>query len=123
MRQNSRLIYGIFISIGITLLLLASILRSQNLSLPSDITLNVGMVVLSLALIDFLWKIVGGDPLSQEISQLKKMNILNQDAASTGLMRVLAKADNAEREMLTNLYKNSRQLIDISGWTLKGSLP
>lgn len=119
MRRNTGLVYGIFISVGVIFLLLASLLSSQGFALPSDISLNIGMIVLSLALIDFLWKIVGGDPLSEEISQLRSLNTLSQAAAKTGLAGVIGKSENTEREYIFNLYNNAQRSVDISGWTLK----
>jgi len=117
MRRSNRLLYGFFISLGAALLLCSYILNSK-FPLFADVIKDFGVVVISLVLIHLLWNIVGGDPLSEEISQLKKLNLLNQDSDISGLTRLHVKATDITHDKWLKLIQNSRVQIDICANTL-----
>lgn len=97
MRQNHKLIYGFFVVLGVALLLVSYIAHNVlNLPLLGATLNNLGTVVVSLALVDVLWGIVGGEPLAEQIVELKKFNTLYTQAERSGLINLYPDASNSD---------------------------
>jgi hypothetical protein len=118
MRQRS-IIYALFLAIGIILLLSSYIAKASGNLLVGDTSKDLGVVIISLVLVDLLWKLVGGDPLSKEIAELKKYNNLHAVALEGGLEGLILKANDAKTEVdWLEMIKKSQEHIDICGHTL-----
>lgn len=123
MQLNRRLVYILFASLSLALFLAAAIIKFHYPNDPSgelisDILKDVGIVVGAVALINILWNIFGGEPLTEQIDQLKQLNILMRDADNSGLAGVFARAADVKSDQWLSLIQNSKSHIDISGHTL-----
>jgi hypothetical protein len=61
----------VFLSIGGILIISSVLFQSINLLIQS-ILFQLGIVVISIVVINYLWKIAGGEPLSSEIKSLNE---------------------------------------------------
>jgi hypothetical protein len=87
----NKLVYLVFILTSCLLFTFAALYKAaSHESIVPDIFKDVGIVVLSLALVNIIWNVVGGEPLANEIEQLKAMNMVSKDASVTGLTHIYA---------------------------------
>jgi hypothetical protein len=85
----------------------------------SDLAKDMGVVIASVALLDLLWGLVGGEPLSREIQELRSLTILTRQANASGLTGVAVRTSKLEEEQraIQDFIKTS-SIIDMSGFTL-----
>jgi hypothetical protein len=83
-----------------------------------DILLAIGVAVLTVSLVDFLWSKAGGDPLSTEIRKLSQINDLISDSYRTGILRVHAKVQTSPNKNWKALIDASQNEIDLTGYQL-----
>lgn len=117
--------YIFFVSVGIILLLVAIILGYQGASLWSDLLLNLGVSVTAVTVIEFMWKRVGGDPISKAIALLRTATSLLRDLEGTGIEGIYPKRDKVDLEKWINNYMKSAKEVDLMSnnlyrdWTSK----
>jgi hypothetical protein len=103
--------------------------RAEQHMLWIDLIKDFGVVIAALAVTDFVWKLVGGDPISVEIEQLqqtlseqvqilKRANELTKQAEDMGLCGVQANRSPDPATWL-QLIGNARVSIDLCDLTLK----
>lgn len=119
-----------FVVLGLIPLFLAYQLDSTHLVV--ELLRDFGVVIASLALVDFLWQLVaGGDPLSTEIhelrdalstelAELRNLNVVMKQAHESGVADLASRrgALTEESRSLSNRIRDCNQAIDISGYTL-----
>lgn len=118
MREKRFFAYSFFILLGIVSLLIAFIAKSQKFDLTGDIAKDLGIIFISIALINWLWKIAGGNPLSDQISTLKTLNAIYQDAQNSGITNIYVKASEIESYTWMKLINSSKKQIDLASHTL-----
>jgi hypothetical protein len=87
---------------------------------------NVGLIALTVVIVDFLWGLVGGDPVSDSIVQLQhtlaelrtSVRLLD-DSHRTGLQRIFAAsgAAGSAQDWMDRL-KAASNLVDLMGYSL-----
>src|SRR5579864_4353299 len=94
----------------------------------AEITKDIAVVIFSLALVDFLWRRFGGDPLDLQIQEVRahldqtltvmtKSQILLAEADSQGLVQI----GNGYRELgiaLLDWLSSAERTIEMCGYTL-----
>jgi hypothetical protein len=123
----------VFLLAGVAFLLAASVVdyafisESANGTLThgeklahesKDILLAIGVAVLTVSLVDFLWSKVGGDPLSTEIRKLSQINDLISDSYKTGIVRVHTNVQASPNKNWKALIEASQKEIDLTGYQL-----
>lgn len=117
---NKTTIYIALVFVSLFLFLISYVLSVNfNQERAGNIIQDIAMITVSIVLIDLIWGIAGGDPLSKEISDLKNMHVLYQDGRTTGLTRVLSQVSKVNHDDIDELYSKTENTIDVSGWTLK----
>jgi len=87
---------------------------------------NVALIALTIVIVDFLWSIVGGEPVNEAVGELRKTLVdfrksvrLLDESHKTGLMRIVSTSSNADASgAWMNRIKNAKQSIDLMGYTL-----
>ena len=86
MRKRKFLTYALFVAIAMILVLSAYIIKKLlSADFTSEILLQIGLVIGTIVLVDWLWGLVGGEPLAAQIDELKSLYELQRDADRTGL--------------------------------------
>jgi hypothetical protein len=87
---------------------------------------NVALIVVTIVIVDFLWQIVGGEPVGQAIealgstlTELRGAVDLLEDSHRTGLQRLhgVAGAAGSQREWMERL-ESATSAVDLMGYTL-----
>lgn len=114
----------VFWSLGIILVLLSVILRLVGASIAfwqfwADLSLNVGVSVLAVSIVDFLWRRLGGDPIMAAIHRLHTVTALLRDLEESGIERIYVSRDQfqGKKELLDHM-RAGRQ-VDLVGITLQ----
>jgi hypothetical protein len=118
LKRKKKLVYLLFLFIGILLILISIIVKDKFNIVIYDTINQLGVVVLSITIIWFLWETFGGEPLSEQITDLKNLNKLYLDSEKSGLQRVYLKSPNLDSIPWNDLIKESQKYIDLSGHTL-----
>lgn len=125
MHKRKAFTYALFAAIAVALVFSSYFVRnvlkaaghSDLADFIADILIQVGLVVGAIALVDWLWGLVGGEPLAAQIESLKKLYELQKDAEHTGITRVYAQAHEISISHWTELIKESKSRIDIASET------
>lgn len=75
--------------------ILTNLIEGKTWSILSDISLNVGITVVAVSIIDWIWRRVGGDPLTNAIHELRSATALLADLRDTGLKRLFISREHA----------------------------
>ena len=119
MHRINKLVYGLFVSIGIALILAAYIMYGAFRSrLPGDLALNLGVVALATTMIHLLWQYAGGDPIESHLVELKSLTRFTAHASEIGLVDVRAQGSEVSTAEWLALVRSSRYAIDLSSHTL-----
>lgn len=119
MYRLNKLVYGLFISIGIALLLAAYILYGLFASrLPGDVAMSLGVVALATTMINLLWRYSGGEPIEAHLIELKSLAGFSALASKLGLSDIRAQATDVSTAEWLALVRSSRNAIDISSHTM-----
>jgi hypothetical protein len=121
---------AIFLLIGALLLLTAFLLQRDGFF--SSILSNVAIVVLTVVILNFLWNLLGGEPIANSLEQLtgslqhsfqrvddklqQSFQII-QDSHLTGLVAISTNGTLTRTQWLERL-RNAQQCIDLMGYTL-----
>jgi hypothetical protein len=103
--------------------------EASGVFLIREILKDVGVVVFSLAAVDFLWQRFGGDPvqgsLSEILNQVKNQTreaitvlALTREAYTNGVIRISRGAGEITENEVLELICNASRLIDMCGYTL-----
>jgi|GEM_PF-3054572 len=80
---------------------------------------QVAFVVLTVVILNFLWELMGGEPISKTLDDLRKSTLLIQDSQETGVRRVLAESSSfATPDKWMERLKSAEEAIDLMGYTL-----
>lgn len=112
--------YIVFTLVGGILLLLSKII--QNYPLWSSLLFNLGIVVLAVVVVEFLWKFVGGDPLLEAIKLLQTSTSLLRDLEGSGIERIYPTRKEWEPNLNNFLqYLTSAKEVDMMGNVLRNN--
>jgi hypothetical protein len=116
-KRPANLAYAVFLLLFITFISLAFVVEKEfpKVHLLPDIIKDIGVVYGSVALLNFLWSKLGGDPLEEQIDELKSYNYLAREAEQSGLVHLYP---NTQDIRLVDLIRKSTSEIDICGYTL-----
>ena len=109
--NKKRIINLFFAALGIAFLLAAYIFKNKKLELCYDISKDVGIVIISLIILDFLWKIVGGEPLREQIEELKNFNMLFSDSNNSGIKRIWSESKEITKEKYEEMISKVKPLF------------
>src|SRR6185503_10059094 len=99
---------------------------SEKIKFWSSAIQNIAFIILTIVIVDFLWQVVGGEPVSETIktlgrtlSEMRNAVMLLQDSKETGLHRIfsVSGAFGSHREWMSRL-KDSKNNVDLMGYTL-----
>jgi hypothetical protein len=87
---------------------------------------NVGLIALTVVIVDVLWNIIGGDPVGESIAelhgllrQLRESTRLLQDSYKTGLRRVVAASGGwGSTEDWIQRLASAKHRLDMMGYSL-----
>lgn len=117
---------ALFAAIGVGLLAISSWIDAQVHPMAQSVLFNLGIVTVSVTLLDVLWRLAGGDPLqarfaelSEQVDRLSRTVDVMEGAKRIGLCRVHDCAGNygAKQEWL-KLMENATRSMDLMGRTL-----
>lgn len=115
----------IFLTIGGALVIISFLAgRGQDPDTPwkvfADIALNIGVTVLAVSIIDWLWRRTGGDPLMNAIDELRDATTLLADLRDTGLKRLFVSREQANlRKKVTRDKIAQASKVDMLGIVLR----
>lgn len=122
----------VFLLLGILLLVIAFLLTiliqqpTEAVKFWADSIKTVAFIILTIVIVDFLWQIIGGEPiretlklLAATLAQMRSSISLLEDSKKTGINRLFAVSGalGSHREWMLRL-KDSRSQIDLLGYTL-----
>jgi len=123
----------VFLIIGALVAIISFLIKpegSQDREFWSDAVLNLALVLIAVTLLDWLWHLAGGEPLSQSVSELKtNLDLFNSrvqastqllaDGNATGLQRlVLRSSDLITPEGWMKRLGSAKEKVDLMGYTL-----
>jgi hypothetical protein len=91
--------YFLFLSIGVILLLVAIVLKLLRQELGYEVFLNLGISVIAVTVVEYIWKQVGGDPISRAIDRLRIATLLLGDLEGTGIERIYSERQDSDARM------------------------
>lgn len=121
---------AIFLLVGGLLLFIAFLL--QKYSFFSSILSNIAFVTLTVFILNFLWNLLGGEPLANSLEQLTESLKLSfqrvddklqqsfqiiQDSHAAGLVAISTNGTLTHTQWLERL-RNAQQCVDLMGYTL-----
>ncbi len=132
MKDTKRTPQIVFLLLGVLLLVIAFLLTtliqqpSEAVKFWADSIKTIAFIILTIVIVDFLWQIIGGEPvretlkvLAATLAQMRSSISLLEDSKKTGLNRLFAVSGalGSHREWMQRL-KESRSQIDLLGYTL-----
>ncbi|MHA2171220.1 MAG: hypothetical protein ACXADH_02775 [Candidatus Kariarchaeaceae archaeon] len=121
--HRNELPHWIFWIIGglITIIsVLTGLIEGRPWNLISDISLNIGITVLAVGIIDWIWRRIGGDPLMSAINELRTATTLLADLRDTGLKRLFISREHAsERRRYLKSKMSQASEVDMMGINLR----
>jgi hypothetical protein len=119
MYHVNRLVYGLFATIGIALLLSSFVLNDLvDSSVPANVATSLGVVTLSTTLLNLLWRYSGGEPLEKHLLDIKSLASSSIRTSQIGLVEVYPEATEVSTAQWLTLIRSSRTSIDISSHTM-----
>ncbi len=104
----------------IAISVLAGLLNGNAWQLFADIALNIGISIIAVSMIDWIWRRVGGDPLMNAISELRTATILLSDLHNAGVKRIFrsrSRADESKRCITEKMVRAKK--VDMLGFVLR----
>ena len=118
----------LFFIIGLLVLLISGFMtaKAKRDEFFSTTIQGVALIILTVVVIDFLWSIVGGDPVSESLltlratlGDLRTSVRLLEDSNKTGLRRIFATSGAAgSQQDWMNRLKSARSSVDLMGYSL-----
>lgn len=118
--KSSNIAYYLFGGIGVILILVSVIFKQKGESydIPYDIFLNIGVSILTISIVEYLWKIKGGDPIITAINRLWKAISFLKDAEESGLEAIHLQRRNIDVHKWFQIISNA-QNVDAMGINLR----
>ena len=123
--------YMIFSIVGVLLIIISFLIAqieplSSTLNLLASLTKDIGIVCLTVVIINFFWKILGGDPIGHALNNLEsKLQTLNssikilENSRRTGAVGIGAVSSNYMSDVdWIELVKSANEHLDLSGISL-----
>jgi hypothetical protein len=132
MKQPTRTPQIVFLLLGGLLLFIAYLLATlitnptESEKFWTNSIQNIAFIILTIVIVDFLWQIIGGEPvretlntLAATLSEMRASVVLLEDSKKTGLHRLfsVSGALGSHREWMDRL-KQTRAKVDLLGYTL-----
>lgn len=132
MKQPTRIPQIVFLLLGGLLLVIAYLLAtlisnpSESAKFWTNSIQNIAFIILTVVIVDFLWQIIGGEPvrdtltaLAGTLAEMRSSVVLLEDSKRTGLHRLfsVSGALGSHREWMDRL-KQARSNVDLLGYTL-----
>jgi len=113
-------IFWLFGALIVIVSVLAQLIQGPGWKLVSQIAQNIGMAIIAVSIIDWIWRQVGGDPLMNAITDLRSATTLLSDLHGTGLQRVFISRDltTEYRRHLIEKMQNAKE-VDMVGIALR----
>lgn len=104
------------------LLIIAFFIKDQNTTLQSFIYMvvtNISFVIITIVLVNFIWGLLGGEPIENLLISLRSSISLLSDSEKSGVVRVIPTSGDygTHRDWLERL-ETARSNIDLLGFTL-----
>lgn len=99
---------------------LAGLIQGPMWKIVSDISLNIGLAIIAVSIIDWIWRRVGGDPLMNAIVELRSTTTLLSDLHGTGVQRIFINRSLASdyRRSIIEKMSSARE-VDMLGIALR----
>jgi hypothetical protein len=99
---------------------LAQLIEGAFWNLVANVTLNIGLAIIAVSVVDWIWRQIGGDPLLNAITELKNSTTLLSDLHGTGLKRVFISRSLVSdyRRVLIEKINNATE-VDMLGFVLR----
>lgn len=108
----------VFLIIGVLLLIISYLIKSQ-LEFFSSTLMNISFILLTIVIVDFFWEVLGGEPISQTLNELRVSVKLLEDSHSSGLNSLLAvSGEFGNHGDWMNRLKLAKRFVDLQGYTL-----
>lgn len=105
---------------SISIAIMSSALTGKVWAFISDIALNIGMAIIAVSMIDWIWRRVGGDPLIVAISELRTTTALLADLTSSGIKRLfISRGSASERKHYIFQKMLHAKEVDMMGMVLR----
>lgn len=121
----------IFLIIGLLLLGISYLLATNNnptesIKFWASVFQNFSFIILTIVIINFLWQLLGGEPIEKTLNSLKETLgdmrtavMLLQDSKTTGLHRAFSiSGAYGSHEVWMKRLHDSKEQIDLMGYTL-----
>lgn len=113
--------YLLFLSIGIILLLLSIVLKLLRQEFGYEVFLNLGISVTAVTIVEYIWKQVGGDPMSKAIDRLRVATLLLRDLEGTGMRRIYAERRDSDMHIWHQRIESASE-VDLMSMCLSRDL-
>lgn len=114
--------YLIFTIIGILILLIAFLIlpaASSKQEFASSLLFNLGFVVLTVVIVNFLWSLFGGQPMEIMLENATKTFELVSDGFNGGMRRAILSSDKFDTsDGWAELLKKADKEVDMMGYSL-----
>lgn len=87
---------------------------------------NVALIALTVVIVEFLWDLAGGDPVTEEfadvrstLGELRQSIVLLGDSHRTGLRRIVAASVEVGNEFWRERIKSATRKVELMGYSLK----
>ena len=114
--------YWIFTIIGILVLVIAFFIRptqSSNQEFAFSIFFNLGVIILTVVIVNFLWSMVGGEPMEKMLEDITKTFKLVSDGYNDGMRRAILSSNKFNTYGgWAELLKKADKKVDMMGYSL-----
>jgi len=115
--------HWVFWGVGITLILAAVFVRQLGETgfwpFWAEVLASVGISVLAVSMVEWLWRQVGGEPLLKQVRQLQRATALLRDLDGTGIVRVYSRRDDfKDKDTWLEMMRSASQ-VDMLGIALQ----
>lgn len=115
--------YIIFTILGVLVIIISFLVKPDQVSNDEFlyvVLLNVGFVILTIVIVNFLWSLFGGDPIETMIHKSADTLKLVSDGFHGGLYRAfLSSSDFATAGEWASLLKKAKKQVDMMGYSLQ----
>jgi hypothetical protein len=104
----------------VVIAVLTNIIEGKIWQIISDVALNIGISIIAVSVIDWIWRRMGGDPLMNAINELRATTALLADLHETGIKRVfLSREAASERKRDIREKMKTAAEVDMMGISLR----
>lgn len=114
--------YIVFAIIGVLVIIIAFLLKPDTMTQDEfvyGVLLNIGFVILTIVIVNFLWFLLGGDPTEKMIEKSVSTLTLASDGFDSGLYRAFSSSSEfATASQWVSLLKDTKEHVDMMGYSL-----